>query len=494
MADVPQDAIISQANITAAHDFEVGLDHVETRLKSWTVSILGGLSAYNKWLESGTGVTGFLDLLHGKTLTATTDVGQHAASVEGAAKSTIHLTETVKDRIAADALAAEELKKFTAAMVEIDSAGIGWRGTLDTINGSVAEAVKFYLEAGVAQDKLAKAYGLTASQVKAVETSLKDEQEAWKIEQKSILETTKLWDDFFALRTQHGGTATDTQIAQIHKWADDLTATMQKAGADTKQFYDALAAVTAQKLNGVKVDWAALAAASKESLQQTYDKAQATYEAAQSSSLHFSSAAIQHFRDLRDAARNALFDTQAVAVSAFDKMNQAVMGISSSFDGWNKAIMTVDASIVKLAKDQASLTQGNTLDTATAAQDPQINALLKQGWSLKNAEAVKLAQQWGFTPQLFDPLGNPETSPSKGERVPGYAGGVWNAPGGWSMVGERGPEAMYVPKGASILPNGTAPQLGAQTINVVLDGRVLASVVNDITTRSMKQVRQFPGS
>jgi SLT domain-containing protein len=35
----------------------------------------------------------------------------------------------------------------------------------------------------------------------------------------------------------------------------------------------------------------------------------------------------------------------------------------------------------------------------------------------------------------------------------GYAGGTNYAPGGWARVGERGPEDMYVPRGATIIPN-----------------------------------------
>ena len=41
-----------------------------------------------------------------------------------------------------------------------------------------------------------------------------------------------------------------------------------------------------------------------------------------------------------------------------------------------------------------------------------------------------------------------------------------NAPyGHFAMVGERGPELMYVPKGSNIYPNGTGPG-GGGTINV----------------------------
>ena len=42
-------------------------------------------------------------------------------------------------------------------------------------------------------------------------------------------------------------------------------------------------------------------------------------------------------------------------------------------------------------------------------------------------------------------------------RLPGYASGVTNAPGGWAMVGESGPELMQVPRGANIYPSGSAP-------------------------------------
>ncbi|SDE12338.1 hypothetical protein SAMN05216337_102064 [Bradyrhizobium brasilense] len=44
-----------------------------------------------------------------------------------------------------------------------------------------------------------------------------------------------------------------------------------------------------------------------------------------------------------------------------------------------------------------------------------------------------------------------------GPTVPAYANGTDSAPGGWSIVGEKGPELMNVPKGAQILPNGVSP-------------------------------------
>lgn len=85
----------------------------------------------------------------------------------------------------------EEEKKFAAAMKEINAVGVGWRGTLDTIDGSVVEAIKYYIQAGVSLDKLAAAYHLTEAQVKAVESALKSEIETTKILDKAREEAGK---------------------------------------------------------------------------------------------------------------------------------------------------------------------------------------------------------------------------------------------------------------------------------------------------------------
>jgi hypothetical protein len=263
-------------------------------------------------------------------------------------------------------------------------------------------------------------------------------------------EVTKLWDEFNEMASA-GGSPFDDQVAAIDRWAADLMAKAQAAGTDTKEFYDALTALWNAKLHAA---------------------AQAT--------------------------ATAIKETGDVARSVFAEMNDDVMGIASEFDAWNDAIMTVtnslDGAIQNAEELQKVRDKGNSLDVGHAARDPEIMALLKMGWSLENAESIKMARQWGYTPKLYDEQGNPESAPSKGERVPGYVGGVENAPGGWAMVGERGPELMRVPRGADIYPTGTGPGGGTQVINLVVDGRVLASIVNDVNTRSMKQSRQFPAA
>ncbi len=77
--------------------------------------------------------------------------------------------------------------------------------------------------------------------------------------------------------------------------------------------------------------------------------------------------------------------------------------------------------------------------------------------------------------------------------IPGFATGIMNSPyGQLAMVGERGPELMYVPKGASIFPNGVYPQqtpsspavaaaqagaAGVTHVHFYLDSREMADVV-----------------
>lgn len=46
----------------------------------------------------------------------------------------------------------------------------------------------------------------------------------------------------------------------------------------------------------------------------------------------------------------------------------------------------------------------------------------------------------------------------------GYASGTNYAPGGLSLVGERGPEIVELPRGSKVYPNGTAPELAGGTV------------------------------
>jgi hypothetical protein len=109
-------------------------------------------------------------------LKARTVVTVDVVAQEKAAADAIHAANArmVKDLQAQ----IDAVKPFKEAMVELNSVGTGWLGTLDTIDGAVVQGIKYYLEAGVSLKSLADAYGLTDAQVKAVSSSMKAEADA----------------------------------------------------------------------------------------------------------------------------------------------------------------------------------------------------------------------------------------------------------------------------------------------------------------------------
>jgi len=109
---------------------------------------------------------------------ATTAATAALAAADKAASDSIQANNKLQLQHLKDEITA--MAPFREAMQELTSVGVGWKGTLDTIDGAVVEGMKFYLAAGVSQKALAEAYGLTDAQVKAVASSLKAETEEQK--------------------------------------------------------------------------------------------------------------------------------------------------------------------------------------------------------------------------------------------------------------------------------------------------------------------------
>jgi len=238
----------------------------------------------------------------------------------------------------AEAEAAKAAAAWAVITSEIDIAGQGWKGTLDTIDGTVVEGIKYYLAAGVSQKVLADAYGLTAAQVKAVASAMQDMHETAKEE--------KVWVENLAGEWTAYTSAVDAAIA-------------------AKKEFDAGGSFT-------------------------YDL------------------------------------TTRAGVEQYRAMNTG-MEITWSND--------------------------------------QLIAFAKQGGSLQQLMQMGVIHMKAF------------------------AGGVQDNPeGGWAMVGEHGPETMYVPKGASIFPTGAGPGGGVtvyNTFHLVDNSENLARKVSDLITRQM---------
>jgi hypothetical protein len=152
---------------------------------------------------------------------------------------------------------ADELKKLIAEeerwaliMAELNSAGGHWSETLEGINGQVVEAVKFYLEAGVAQGTLATAYGLTATQVKAISSALADQ-----------LAAAKSLDEFHKVASDR---QKEIQAATLKATNDQVVADFnlqqQKKASDAAFLAGALADAQAQDVVNLSMGRAAAAA------------------------------------------------------------------------------------------------------------------------------------------------------------------------------------------------------------------------------------------
>lgn len=184
--------------------------------------------------------------------------------------------------------ASAEAQKFGDAMAELNAVGEGWAGTLDTIDGNVVEAIKFYLAAGVEQGKLAIAYALTGAQVKAVDAAMKDHIEALKTADgitklfttegdkrfkewfasvaKSLDETNKkvvsTFEGFLkAQKDYHEAVAKDTldaddfQRFQLQQQLDDAKVKLAELGEAYRSTYDEIAKTVAIKLSEVGTLW-----------------------------------------------------------------------------------------------------------------------------------------------------------------------------------------------------------------------------------------------
>jgi hypothetical protein len=135
----------------------------------------------------------------------------------------------------------EETKKMAEAMKEIASAGTTWQETLATIDDAMIEEIKQYLAAGVAATSLATAYGLTATQMKAVTESLKLDTEAAKANADAATMAAKLYADYYGKLAMLRGTDTEKAQAAADRDYAIRVAELDKRKVSDRSYYDALA-------------------------------------------------------------------------------------------------------------------------------------------------------------------------------------------------------------------------------------------------------------
>jgi hypothetical protein len=396
---------------------------------------------------------------------------------------------------------AASVKKWNEAVEEISQVGVGFQGTLETISGAVVEAIKYYLDAGVAQDKLATYYGLTATQVKSVASELKAEQESWKIEQKSIEETTRLWDEYFALRVAHGGTTTETQLAQIDRWFNDEVAKLKDFDDNWQGHYDALVALADEKTQSILVDWKAIGENSTRVLQEQADKAKATYDYMLANSGDFTAGTIDYFRRMADAAQAAVDATAIEAARAIaivgGSTQEAAAAQKAATDAMVSGLLVVGDTAEK-ATDKG--TQGfSRLSSAISKTADDLKLLVPPDFSWM--DAYKKAGLFVSDTSLSGLPVNTKPSASFG------AGGSVTMPGlksfetgGRVEAGQVVPALLHGPE--NVIPDKVLTSLTARSggsgdtyiFNVTAPTNEMAKQVINQITNIMKNQRKWPAN
>jgi hypothetical protein len=327
----------------------------------------------------------------------------------------------------------EAQKKFIDGWTNLNALGQTYEATLASLDPALRAQVEYYAQLGASVEQLTGAFpALAASQAKAAVDAAQQVKQAQKV---SLEETTRLWDEYTEVVIQHTGTSTQVQIAAVDRWAADLTARVQKAGADTAEFYDALAAVTSEKLRAMLVDWKSIsdssAAVWKQNLQDTATKAAATYQYMVEHAEQFRADTIEKFKDIADQAAIAADDWYTSWSDHLDQLDQKI-------DQSDQKVKQI-ASDAAAAAAAASGTLPSASDASTSSQtDPLVKSMLASGYTLN--EALAIAGGYGAAINIG--------------RTPSHrAGGGPVSAGMPYIVGEKRAELFVPDRNGTILPS-----------------------------------------
>jgi predicted nucleic acid-binding Zn-ribbon protein len=260
-----------------------------------------------------------------------------------------------------------ETQKHIDLWTAVNSVGATYQETLDKLSGTVVEGIKYYIQAGLEQSKIAALYGVTTEQVKAEADAIKDETEALKDNAK-FLEVVKKFHDEEVGKTNKElqkqaeenlkiAQATNAQIlanfeaqtklnaaqgldakGAIQLQTDAYTTAMKALDAlhakkvegisqtaqenlIEQQFTDTIyaQAIAADKAEQQKIDASNRSTeAQKSNLEQVADKAATTYQRALNDYTKYSQAQLEQLRDDANAAAQAVSDAAARAAQHAD--------------------------------------------------------------------------------------------------------------------------------------------------------------------------------
>lgn len=390
---------------------------------------------------------------------------------------------------------AESLAKDTAEAARGVTGTSEFDKTLDKLNGTLFRVKDAVEQSDATQKKSNETTDVAANNAKKLADVQKDltaaminrqkvEDDLWKIEKKSLEETTVLWNEYFTERTKNTGTSFDEQRAAIQAWADNEVAKLDDSDRNWKEHYDAIQAVAKEKMDGVSMTWSDVRDKSLEALAQQRDAAMRTYDAMLTSGLHFTREVLDAQRDkvekLKDAARGMGEEFQRahdLATAKAEKQKEELEAVEKAARKAAEAARALGGSF--------EITSANIEQTAAQMHldISRVLTLARRGYSFAEIISILSNQR------------NDDGQP-RGPRIQGFAeGGMVDI-----MTGERGPEVVRVPLGSTVYPTGTRPgAAGGTTVihnefNIQGADEATARRFAALIMRQLKTVRQFPAA
>lgn len=195
-------------------------------------------------------------------------------------------------------------------------------------------------------------------------------------------------------------------------------------------------------------------------------------------------------------ARLKLLDAQDAAIKQQEELQKSKQFVDALGEAFASA--AEDAIVFgRSAKDvlkglEQDLLRIITRRLVTQPLEAGINSLLTgMGVGNVGAGGTAAGANWGTT---LANLASSYFGDSTQGGTYGYASGTNYARGGWAMVGERGPEAMFIPRGAQVVPNHELTrrreEKAVTTINVnVLPGATKQSVAQAADEQTRRQLQ-----
>lgn len=159
------------------HSLTDDIGRMTNAMKEREKSAAGDVKEMNEWINSGNRMGDTLEELQKRLETVSREGVTNAEVINALGDRHAKVASSVKAHT-------DNQKALATAMTELNSVGKSFAETVDTIDGNMVEGIKFYTAAGIAQNTLATAYGLTAAQVKAVVEQQKQYAEQLKSVQK----------------------------------------------------------------------------------------------------------------------------------------------------------------------------------------------------------------------------------------------------------------------------------------------------------------------